>query len=88
MAVFVVQFHGLTEVQDRQQREDEGLDQADEEVERLPDGVGCPLEVPGANNAISATRMPPAKMLPKSRSANEIGLAISSTMLIGMRNVT
>ena len=39
---------------------------------------------------MSATRMPPAKMLPKSRSANEIGLAISSTMLIGAmkRDVT
>ena len=40
------------------------------------------------NSAISATRMPPAKMLPKSRSASEIGLAISSTMLIGARNAT
>ena len=40
------------------------------------------------NIAISATMMPPAKMLPKSRSDSEIGLASSSTMLIGARNAT
>ena len=32
--------------------------------------------------------MPPAKMLPKSRSANEIGLASSSMMLMGAISVT
>ncbi len=42
----------------------------------------------GGNSAISATRMPPAKMLPKSRSDNEIGLASSSTRLIGARIAT
>src|SRR4051812_10893758 len=40
VAFFMIQFHRLAEVQDRQQREDEGLDQTDEEIERLPDGIG------------------------------------------------
>src|ERR1700757_2375133 len=42
----------------------------------------------GGKSAISATRMPPAKILPKSRSDNEIGLAISSTRVIGAREGT
>src|ERR1700741_2348278 len=42
----------------------------------------------GGKSAISATRMPPAKILPKRRSDNEIGFANSSTRLIGARNAT
>src|SRR4051812_7432973 len=45
--VFVVQFHRLAEVQDGQQGEDERLNQADEQIEGLPDGVRRPLDVPG-----------------------------------------
>src|ERR1700758_2323744 len=42
----------------------------------------------GGKSAINATRTQPAKILPKSRSDNEIGLAISSTRLIGARKAT
>jgi hypothetical protein len=38
--MILVQLHGLAEVQDGQNREDEGLDRPDEQVERFPDRVG------------------------------------------------
>ena len=37
LVITVVQLHRLTEVQDGQQGENEGLDQADEQVEELPE---------------------------------------------------
>src|ERR1700755_1259319 len=40
--VVLVQFHRLAEVQNRQQREDERLNRADEQIEALPDRVGRP----------------------------------------------
>src|SRR6185312_9583139 len=43
--VMLIEFHGLTEVQNRQQREDERLDRADEQVEALPDRVRQPQDV-------------------------------------------
>src|SRR5215475_2043767 len=39
------ELHRLAEVQDRQQREDERLDGADEQIEALPDSVRQPQDV-------------------------------------------
>src|SRR6478735_4985730 len=44
LAMVLIKFHGLAEIQDRQQSEDEGLDGADEKVEALPDRVGRPQD--------------------------------------------
>src|SRR6202020_385387 len=41
----ILELHGLAEVQDGQNRENERLDCADEQVERLPDRVGRPHDV-------------------------------------------
>src|SRR6201987_374766 len=45
LVMILVQLHGLAEVQDGQNREDEGLDRPDEQVERFPDRVGQPHDV-------------------------------------------
>ena len=49
--------------------------------------TGMSADVQAVSEPIRASRMPPAKMLPKSRRASEIGLVISSMMLSGSRNV-
>src|SRR6266478_3014474 len=41
----LIELQRLAEVQDRQQRKDERLDRADEQVEALPDRVGQPQDV-------------------------------------------
>ena len=48
--------------------------------------TGTAPSVQAVSAPISASMMPPAKMLPKSRSASEIGLVISSMMFSGSRN--
>lgn len=45
LVMVILDLHGLTEVQDGQDREDEGLDRPDEQVEGLPDRVGRPHDV-------------------------------------------
>ena len=55
-------------------------------TERTPP-TGMTPTVQAVSEAIRASRMPPAKMLPKSRRASEIGLVISSMMLSGSRNL-
>ena len=78
------------EVQDGQQREDKRLQRPDKTaVEGLPDDVEhrdrCDeLCRNGIGDQITSSR-PPAKMLPKSRSASVIGLVSSSMKLIGKR---
>ena len=47
LVVLLWAFCCLAEVEDRQQGEDEGLDQAHEEVEGLPDRIGGPQDVGG-----------------------------------------
>ena len=43
--MILLHLHGLAEIQDGQNREDEGLDRPDEQVERFPDRVGQPHDV-------------------------------------------
>src|SRR4051812_12311553 len=45
LVMVLFELHGLAEVQDRQQRENECLDRADEQVERFPDRIRQPHDV-------------------------------------------
>ena len=75
---------GETEVQDREQGEDERLDDADRTCRKPSRATFGSQSSQAGIRPMIASMMPPAKMLPKSRRASVNGLTISSRTVSGI----